>query len=285
MSHKTFALVTGASAGIGKAVAEELASRKINVLLIALPGTGLMDVVENIAKSFSVQTDGFEMDLTIPGSANIVFEWCKTNGYGVNILVNNAGFGNLGSFESTDPLVLANMMLLNNQALVLLTHAFLPELKKSTPGYILNLGSLASFMPIPNKSVYAATKSFVYAFSSSLRMELMPHRIRVSCLCPGGTLTNKDVTNRIQTLGAAGKVFTQMPDEVAREAVTGMFRGKHRIIPGWHNRLLYTINQLFPEFLVCAIIQQLFNRKNQPKKVRITPAFPKTYSLSLIYRL
>lgn len=283
MSSETYALVTGASAGIGQAIAEELASRHINVLLVALPGTGLPKVAQHITQSYPVKAEWFEIDLTLPKATKRVITWCRYNEYRVNILVNNAGFGNLRSFEITDAGLLEKMMFLNNQALVMLTHQFIPELRKNAEAYILNVGSLASFLPLPNKSVYAATKSFVYAFSSSLRLELLSQNISVSCLCPGGTRTNKGNLERIQKIGLLGNIFSQSAEEVAEEAVAGMLKRKHRIIPGFHNRVLYNLSRVLPESLIYFIVQQLFNRKSTEQEQNRIPASA-NFTLGLILR-
>jgi uncharacterized protein len=270
MTTSAYSLITGASAGIGKAMAIELASRKFNVLLIALPGTGLSGVVEEINQKYPVLAHGLELDLTITGAAQRVLEWCNTNHYKVNMLLNNAGFGNFSSLENSDPDELTGMMILNNQALVVLTHIFLGELRNNAPAHILNVGSLASFMPIPNKSVYAATKSFVYSFSSALRYELLPHGIVVSCLCPGPTLTNKTVRDGIKTV-QVNKRMVQSAEEVAREAVEGMLQRQYRIIPGRVNKVLYTVRQLLPDSLVGWILYKLFRDTPTVSPVRDAP--------------
>jgi short-subunit dehydrogenase len=279
MNNLTYSLITGASAGIGKAMAAELASRKYNVLLIALPGTGLPAVVEEINRKYPVLAHGLELDLTSTAAAQRILEWCRSNHYRVNMLINNAGFGNFSSLEKSDPAELTGMMILNNQALVVLTHVFLLELKENAAAHILNVGSLASFMPIPNKSVYAATKSFVYSFSSALRYELLPHKIYVSCLCPGATLTNKTVRDGVKAIGV-NKRMIQSAEDVAREAVEGMLQRKYRIIPGKLNRVLYTIRQLLPDAWVGWILYKLFRKT--PEASPVQEAHPELSSRKLV---
>lgn len=282
MNTTGLALITGASSGIGKAIARELAARKINVLLVALPGTGLMEVVRDIRTQYKVCADGLEIDLTSVDSVKSVYQWCKQNNYRVNILVNNAGFGNLCSLEQSDPTVIASMMLLNNQALVLLTQAFIPELKRNAPSYILNLGSLASFMPIPNKSVYAATKSFVYSFSASLRLELWTSGVFVSCLCPGGTSTSAHVKRMMKEM-RTNMAFVQLPEQVACKAVRGLLKREFRIIPGWHNKLFYLMRQALPEFAVNWLVLQIFNRRT-PERQTVAVSRTPAHALALVFR-
>ena len=127
------------------------------------------------------------VDLTSPGVAGELVEWCKSNNYDVNILVNNAGFGLWGSFGDLPIAGQLEMMNLNMSSLVALTHHFLPILSKEKRSYILNVASVASFLAIPHFSIYAATKAFVLSFSSSLRFEVADRGIEVSCFCPGST--------------------------------------------------------------------------------------------------
>ena len=255
-------LITGASAGIGKALAFAFARDNKNLLLIALPNTGLEEVAETLRVQFNINVHCYCIDLTKPEAPQEIFNWCRNNFFKVQVLVNNAGFGNLESFENTSPLLLHNMMHLNNIALVMLTHFFIPELKKFSQSYILNVGSLAAFMPIPNKALYAATKSFVYAFSHSLYFELKQASIHVGCLCPGGTLTE-----RVQHLMDQKKVnrrgFCQRPEAVAAEGIRGLYQKQFRIIPGRQNRFLYWLSQILPEVIKMLIIRIAFRPANQ----------------------
>lgn len=132
----------------------------------------------------------------------------------------------------------------------------------------MNLGSLASFIPIPSKSLYAATKSFVYSFSHSLYFELKPHKIHVSCLCPGGTSTEGSMAIDENNLSKSS--FCQVPEAVAAEAVRGLFKKRFRIIPGWRNRLLYWLSQTLPEVLKIAIIKSVFKKKMVQEKENLT---------------
>jgi uncharacterized protein len=254
---QSFVLITGASAGIGKALAVEFAKRGKNLLLISLPETGLEKLANELTNRFNIVAKWYCVDLTVAKAPIDVFSWCQRNSFLVDTLINNAGFGNLDSFEKTNAEVLNNMMMLNNSSVVKLTHVFIPELKKFKQSYLMNVGSLASFMPIPNKSLYAATKSFVYSFSQSLFYELRHLNIHVGCLCPGGTLTERirlDLAK--QKLKRAS--FCQFPEEVAKYAVDKMYAKKFRIIPGWRNRILFWLSQLLPEFIKIQIIEMAF---------------------------
>ncbi len=261
--QKSFVLITGASSGIGKALAFEFARYGQNLLLVALPGTGLEDVARQVKEQFSLDVNFLCIDLTLPGSAADVLQWCRIHAFKVSVLVNNAGFGNLELFEDSDPELLCNMMELNNRAVIMLTHLFLPELRKFKQSYLMNLGSLASFMPIPGKSVYAASKSFVYAFSHSLYLELKSTNIHVSCLCPGGTMTPK-VQSFLSEMKFRRKGFCQLPEEVAKAAVKHLYKKRFRIVPGLPNRFLYWLTQILPMPVKIMIIQSVFKKSSPP---------------------
>jgi uncharacterized protein len=259
-----YALVTGGSSGIGKAIARELARLHYNLLLIALPDTGVEEVAQEIRDEFQVHADALACDLTEQDGPQRVFDWCQVHHYPVNILANNAGMGYLGDFESMPKKNIQYIMALNNGALVLLTHLFLPELTRHPKAYILNVGSLASFEPMPNKAVYAATKSFVYSFSAALRMELEDVGISVSCLCPNGVVTNGILKKRLDSMPIS-KHFLIDPETVARKAVYCMLNGQFRIIPGWQNRFVYRLEQVLPEPVVHFLMKRLFSPAVIPK--------------------
>lgn len=265
---QSFAVVTGASSGIGRALAIELAAKKINLILVALPDTGLSDTVLRISNEYNVEVKFCELDLTKEGAASYFYDWCKKSNARINMLINNAGLGTQCAFENTSVLELETMLKLNNQALVMLAYYFLPELKLNSPSHILNVGSLASFMSIPGKAVYSASKSFICSFSFSLRIELRSARINVSCLCPGATITNERVINNIRMTGVAGKSMTQNPEDVAYEAVRQMLRGKKLIIPGWRNKFLYKLWAFLPQPAVDRILTGLFLKKEQKGMIK-----------------
>ncbi len=276
----TYALVTGASSGIGKAIATQLASRGINVLLIALPGSGLAEVAAELRAKYRVLVRYFESDLGAGDSIENVASWIEQNRFSLRILVNNAGFGNLESFERSDLSFLVNMLMVNNVAMVRLTKACIPYLKMHRRSHIMNVGSLASFLPIPNKVVYSASKSFVYAFSTALRVELGRTNIAVTCLCPGGTRTSAGNVARIAKVKAPKGIFIQEPEEVAFEAVEGMLRSKKRIIPGTTNKIMFLLYRSLPQFLVEWILLKLFasTGKSLPRMA------PRSIALAVVQR-
>jgi uncharacterized protein len=255
---KSFALVTGASSGIGLAIAEELAGMNKNLVLVALPGTGLERIGRLLAEQFDIEVYTYTIDLTDPVAPYRILEACNKSEISINILVNNAGFGNLELFETSNLPELQQMLALNNGALISLTYLFIPLLKKSSPSYILNLGSLASFFKIPYKAVYSATKSFVYSFSAALRLELRRANISVSCLCPGSTLTSPRVRDILMRTSGKNPLFVQQPSAVAKTAIRKLFQKQFRIVPGVHNQVLLGMAALLPEFVTDKILLRVF---------------------------
>ncbi len=242
---KKYTLITGASAGIGKAMAEECASRKLNLLLVALPDTGLLQVANQLQQQYHIDAKILELNLTDTAAMQYLYDWCEEQQLSIDVLINNAGVGNCSAFESTSLCDYMEMIQLNTQTVVSLTRLFIPKLRQHQQSYILNVGSLASLMPVPYKSVYSATKSFVYTFSRSLQIELMQFGIHVSCLCPGPTET-KSATNRSALMGQKSKMLMLSAETVAKIAIEGMYNQKGLIIPGWKSRMVLKLNSLIP---------------------------------------
>lgn len=246
-----YALITGASKGIGKAIATDLAARGFNVLLVARSEELLQQLSDRISTIYPVKTDWLSVDLSNPDAPQTVFDWCRAKGYTIKVLVNNAGYGLSGPFEkySTDQHL--NMMNLNMSTLVALTRLFLAELRSQPKAYILNIASSAAYQAVPGLTTYAATKAFVLAFSRGLHQELHKTGVSVTCVCPGATDT--DFPNRAQ-LGekglAAAEKFNMSPETVALMATRAMFAGKSEVITGFLNKVGATLAWLLPKTLV-----------------------------------
>ena len=255
-----FTLITGASTGIGKALAIESAKRGWNLALIALPDEKLQDFSESLEKNYHIKTEFLEIDLTDKKSPQLVYEWCQNRGIHVGRLINNAGVGMCDQFLSLSYEFYEKMMMLNMVSLVCLTRLFLPELGKCPAAFILNSGSLAGFYPSPYKSVYAASKSFVNMFSLALREELRQSGISVSVLCPGSVPTNDAVKMRIPRNGYFARAAVLSSERVARIALEKMEEGKAIIIPGFVNKLYYFLGLIFPFKLSAKFLSRLFRK-------------------------
>lgn len=244
-----YTLITGASAGIGKALALECAAKGMNVLLVALPGAELEETAGQLRKQYPVECHCLGVDLSVHCAATKVYDWVINNGYKVNILINNVGLGSKGVFEEAPIDFYYTQIYLNVIATCMMTRLFISELKKHGPAHIMNTGSMGGFFLLPHKTVYSATKAFVYSFSRSLRLELKHTGIIVSVLCPGGTDSNTKTIAINKDLKGVAKASILTPEEVATEAVDKMLKGKAVIIPGTVNKLSYHISRIVPGFV------------------------------------
>jgi len=256
--NRAFTLITGASSGIGKAMAFECARRGRNLLLVALDDANLPKTAAEIRGQYDVAVDYLGIDLCRQDSPAKVFQWVQDEGCQVDTLINNAGFGRGGLFENVDVGEYNAMIQLNNQAMVGLCYYFLPELKKHRMAYILNMSSMEATLPLPYKTVYTGTKSFVYAFSLALREELRGSGLSVSVLCPGPVLTNPDGLQRIEAHGRRARLLLSMPEDVARIAIGKMLKGKQVIIPGAVPLAIVRIMNLMSVSVKMRILERVF---------------------------
>jgi len=262
---KMFTLITGAGAGIGKALAMECASRKMNLLLVALPGLELEDTAREIKTEYNTECHVLGIDLSKPESFCLVYKWITDHNFHINILINNVGVGSKGDFEHTKTYFYEKQLQLNINAATMLTHLLLEELKANAPSHIMNTGSMGGFYMIPGKTVYSASKAYIYYFSRSLRLELKQHNVIVSVLCPGGTDSNEKTIAINSELKGMARRSILMPEHVAEEAIDQMLKGKARIIPGFINKLSYHISRLIPEFIQQFIISNAFKHVEKHK--------------------
>ena len=246
-----YALITGASKGIGKAMAEILAAKKTNLLLIARSSDLLETLAKTLKTKYQIETDWLSVDLTEAEAATKIFLWCKDKNYSIDILINNAGYGLSGPFEQYTAKEHIDMMHVNMNVLVALSALFLPELKNAPKGHILNIASSAAYQAVPGLSLYAASKSFVLSFSRGLQYELRHTNVRVTTICPGGTET--DFANRANLNEKARKAGTKLnmtAEKVAQQALDAMFAGKTEKITGFVNQIGAAFVWLLPKKLV-----------------------------------
>jgi len=244
----SYALITGASKGIGNVIAFELAAKGYNILMVARSEDLLKKASEEIKAKAKVDVKYLAADLSSPSAAQQVFDWTVQNNWPVSILVNNAGYGLSGLFESYPLEQHLAMLQVNCTTLVQLTYLFLPQLKKQQQAYILNISSSAAYQAVPYLSLYAASKAFVLSFSRGLRYELRKTSVNVTCVCPGSTDT--DFATRAQVgekaLKTAQKV-NMTPEQVGKAAVKAMFSKKAEVITGAINKLCGILTWLLPK--------------------------------------
>jgi len=242
------ALITGASLGLGRAFARECASRGMDLLLVALPGSGLPELAGAIAEEQGVEADWLEADLTERQTAGRLLEMIRGKGRGLDLLVNNAGIGALGRFKDSALEEHEATIQVNALALVRLTRLLLGEIGRRGRGYILNVASLGAFFPMPNLPIYSATKSFVLQFSLALRAELRDS-IGVSVLCPNAIRAAGAVDDYVEGLNPLARCACLRPEKIAREGLDGLVRDQAVIIPGILNRALAALGRVVPRSL------------------------------------
>lgn len=260
MNH---ALITGASKGIGKEMAYELAKLKINLVLVARSGDVLQKITDELAGKYAIDVKTLALDLSQQNAAQQVFDFCIKNNLNITILINNAGYGLWGNFEKLSLDEQNNMMQLNMTLVVNLCHLFIPELKKNKPAYIMNVCSTAAYQAVAYLSVYAATKAFVLFFTRGLRHELINEGISVTCLSPGSTDTGFVARARMnERLKKTADKFNMKPEQVAKIAIAGMFNKKAEIIPGFTNLVSAKAVGLMPKSLSENIAKKIYKPDN-----------------------
>jgi short-subunit dehydrogenase len=244
----SYALITGASKGIGKEIAHALAQKGYDLLLIARNSYELQMVKEEFEKKFGVQIDYLVADLSETGSVDRIRTWVEEKQVDLRILVNNAGYGLVGQFEQYDFLENQKMMQVNMDALVEMCQKFFPFLVGKGQAYVLNIASSTAYQAIPNMSLYAATKVFVLNFSRGLHHEWKNKGISVTVVSPGATTTNfNDRANLPEKARKAAEKITMTPEAVAKLAVNGMFAKKIEVITGAVNKLAAFLAWIVPK--------------------------------------
>lgn len=247
-------LITGASSGIGAALAEELASGGANLVLTARRKNRLDALAQRLAATYKVQTEVFTADLTDRNAPEEIFAFTRDKGMAIGLLINNAGFGKYGEFPSVDKQRLLDMVLVNCAAVVHLTHLFLPGMMARRRGDVLILASTASFQAVPFISTYAATKAFDLLFAEGLAEEMKPYGIRVCALCPGSTETEfHAVSGQEKFINRA-----ETAQKVARTGLQALAAGKSYVISGLGNYLGAHGERLVPRRFVTRTAARMF---------------------------
>ncbi|MCR5183625.1 MAG: SDR family oxidoreductase [Opitutales bacterium] len=250
------ALITGASCGIGREIARELARRGCDLILCSRNEAALKAVADEVAGTVSCEI--VPMDLSTREGVKNLYQ--QTKNRGVNILVNNAGFGVFGPFVETDLEAELDLIDLNISALHALTKYFLLDFKNQRERcHILNVSSMAGFFAGPLFATYYASKNYVTRLTEALAVELKHSKsnISVSLLCPGPVHTNFGLRAGVGYGGAGTPI-----DVVAREAVDGMFAGKLHIVPGRLYKFLKFANAFLPTMIAAEIVGKLQGSKN-----------------------
>ena len=252
------ALITGASRGIGAALARLFAADGIHLILTARNKADLKQQQKELENKYKIQVTIYAYDLTHSAEVQALFDAIKSAGQTVHYLVNNAGFGDYGYFDQSDWQKQADMIELNNKALTHLCHLFVNDWGNKIKGKILNISSTGAFQPGAGMSVYFASKAYVSSFSQALHYELKPKGVSVTTLYPGPTQSE---FARVAEVDLASNLFRQnrLPtaQEVARLGYRAMMKGKMNAIHGFGNRLLVLATRLFPRKMIVAVTARI----------------------------
>ncbi|MCC5920900.1 MAG: SDR family oxidoreductase [Cyclobacteriaceae bacterium] len=232
-----YSLITGASKGIGKAIAEKFAHEGHNLLLVARSERLLLDLASDLKEKYRVEVEYLAIDLLAKNAADRVYNWCADNDYTVKVLVNNAGFGLYGPMLDLPADEQEDMLQLNINCLVKMCRLFSDSMKTLSQSTIINLASIAAFQAVPGFAAYAASKTFVLNFSKALHEELRPHGVQVTCLCPGPTQSDFFSRAGVQEDSLALKSLLMSTEEVAEITYKHLNTGKRVIIPGLSNKI------------------------------------------------
>jgi uncharacterized protein len=254
---KPYSIITGASEGLGKAFALELAKRNHNLVLVALPSSGLPDLANFLERNFDIDVFDFETDLSTKENCIDLFNKIKEEKLQINMLINNAGMGGYYWFKEQTVEFYQLQIALNITTPTLLIKLFLDDLIKNGPSYILNVSSLSGFFSMPKKQVYAATKSYLRFFSLSLQQELKHTGVQVSVVCPGGIKSRLPIILLAKDKKGMAKWSILHPEEVASYSIEKMMSSKKLIIPGFWNRFFLLLDKLMPGF----IKEKMINRE------------------------
>lgn len=253
----TYSLITGASKGIGNAIAYELAAQGKNLILVARSENLLKSLSQELsAKNIDVKY--LATDLLDEDAAKLLFDWIEIQKLTVDTLVNNAGMGYWGKFADGDIQKHLEVMHLNMDAMVTMAYEFLKRTDGSHRRYILNTVSTAAFQPIPYMAIYAASKAFMLSFSRALRYEVKPLNVYVTALCPGATESEFSANAGIFALEKNYSKFFMTSESVAKAGINGLWKNKSVVIPGLMNQVSSMAAKFSPQDIATAMSANIF---------------------------
>jgi short-subunit dehydrogenase len=255
MAGPSYALVTGASRGLGKFFARALAARQSNLVLVARSKDKLSSLANELRNSKGIQAEPLELNLAAPGAGLQLAQELRERNLRIDLLVNNAGFGERGKFLDLSLESQLEMIHLHNTSVVELTYKLLPAMIEAGDGGIINVSSMAGFQPVPFAALYSATKSFLTTFSMALREELRPSGVKVVTVCPGRLRADpEDESEKKRQKVPGGE---QGHQEVVDEALRKLDRGGGLVIPGRINRWTVRGQRLLSPNAVPKIVARL----------------------------
>ncbi|MDR3050391.1 MAG: SDR family NAD(P)-dependent oxidoreductase [Oscillospiraceae bacterium] len=256
MKRNLRVMITGACGGLGRVLAGECARRGYWLFLTDIRQPDLDTLAQGLARRFGARADTWACDLTDDAAVNGLFAFIDARGLAFDMLLNVAGIDFEGGFLQRERQRLLDIVSLNIEATLRVTHAMLTRRRQGVPFYLVFVSSLASLYPMPLKATYAASKRFLLDFSIALRQELRGEGVRVLALCPGGLATTAEAMRGIAAQGVWGQVTTNRLERVARRTVDKALANRAVYIPGAINRLLARCGRLAPAGLVAALLHR-----------------------------
>jgi short-subunit dehydrogenase len=253
------ALITGASSGIGAAVATELASRGYSLILVARREERLRTLANELSSEHDVQAEIVVADLSREEERDRLQSELGGRGRAVEVLVNNAGFGHQADFARSPRERMVEMVRVNVEAVVDLTSRFLPQMVERGRGSIINIASTSAFQPLPGSAVYAASKSFVLSFSEAIRTELRGSGVTVTAVCPGPVRTEFMASAEVPGVeDRTPGIVWMSAEDIARHAVDGAAHDKRVVVPGMLNRAGALVGQHSPRAVALPLIGRIW---------------------------
>lgn len=259
------ALITGASSGIGEAFAHILAARGMNLVLVARSTEKLRQLSQALSEQHSIRAEVVPADLCREGAAQEVYRQTQALGVPVDLLVNNAGFGTYGGFDTLASEREHEEIMLNITALVDLAHACVPAMVERKAGGVINVASIAAFQPLPSHAVYGASKAFVLSFSLALWAEYRTRGVRVVALCPGPTATNFFTVLEAPEMPVMGRMHT--PEAVVMAGLRALEQGRPYAVEGRRNAFGAQLTHMTP----LALTTRVFAKVMHPRKQEAAP--------------
>jgi len=264
MKNDKTVLITGATSGIGKALAHQFAANSYNLILVGRYNDTLSKTKQELTSQYAIKIWNIEKDIAQDNAAQELYDDVIQSGHKVNILVNDAGIGQRGKFVNIPFTKYSEIIHLNILSLTHLTRLFLKDMVDRNEGKILQLGSIAGFQPGPLLAVYHASKAYVVSLSEAIATELndMDSDVTITCLCPGPTDTNffsrADMENT-RVVDQKDKLMKQ-PDEVAKGAFKALMDGERLYIPGASNKILTFIRRAIPKSMQAKVQKQFYEQ-------------------------
>ncbi|TVR05840.1 MAG: SDR family oxidoreductase [Phormidium sp. GEM2.Bin31] len=258
------ALITGASSGIGAEFARQLAPQGYDLVLTARSQAPLDNLAAALRQEPGIEVDVIPLDLTQADAPTQLYQQTSDRQLQIDLLINNAGFGDYGEFAQGDRSKLLGMVQLNIAALTDLTYQFLQPMRSRQSGTILNIGSIGGFQPIPYLALYAASKAFVLSFSEALWAENKDLGVKVMAICPGPTATGfNDVAGFPKTDAASPSPGLASVEAVVSEALKAMKRDRgSAVVGGWANHVITSLPRLLPRDTLAQVVGEQFRPKS-----------------------